>query len=63
MADPHIRARGLFRESDIPGEEFTVIGEAAKVLGQDYVVPGRAPEVGEHTDTILDHLVEDIRPL
>lgn len=55
--DPHVAARQIVVEGDHPlAGPFTYVGEPAIVDGQPASVPRPAPDLGEHTDEILEEL-------
>lgn len=55
--DPQIAARRVFVEASHPvAGEFSYVGSAARIDGQDYRVRRHAPAPGEHTREVLDEL-------
>ena len=58
LDDPHVRAGGFFRALDYPGlERSAPIAETPFRLSETVAGPrGRAPALGEHTDSILSAL-------
>ncbi|GBD28118.1 Succinyl-CoA--L-malate CoA-transferase beta subunit [bacterium HR31] len=58
LADPHYRARGSLVEVDNPGVgRVTMQGPVPRLAGTPLSVPGPAPELGEHTDHVLQELL------
>ena len=58
LEDPHIAAKGLFRQTDYPGLEqpaplMTTPVDLSATPGE---IRERAPTLGEHTDSIMDEL-------
>ena len=55
FADPHVRARGMLVDVEIPGDNpsLTVAGPAIKMTETPPAVRRRAPTLGEHTAEIL----------
>jgi crotonobetainyl-CoA:carnitine CoA-transferase CaiB-like acyl-CoA transferase len=66
-ADEHLRARGIFVDGvDPDGAPYTYIGLPALVNGDHFQVRRAAPDLGQHTDEMLDELgysVEDVERL
>lgn len=55
--DPQIASRGVFVDDSHPmAGEFSYVGSAARVDGQDYRVRRHAPAPGEHTRELLEEL-------
>lgn len=58
LTDPHYRARGSLVEVDNPGVgRVTMQGPVPRLAGTPLSVPGPAPELGEHTDQVLQDLL------
>ncbi|MDR7409284.1 MAG: CoA transferase [Armatimonadota bacterium] len=58
LADPHYRARGALVEVDNPGVgRVTMQGPVPRLAETPLPVPGPAPELGEHTDHVLQELL------
>lgn len=58
LADPHYRARGSLVEVDNPGVgRVTMQGPVPRLAETPLSVPGPAPELGEHTDHVLQELL------
>ncbi len=58
LADPHYRARGSLVEVDNPGVGRVTMQAPVPRLGETPLpVPGPAPELGEHTDRVLQDLL------
>jgi crotonobetainyl-CoA:carnitine CoA-transferase CaiB-like acyl-CoA transferase len=55
LADPHVRAREIFRASDFPGlpRPAPIVDTPVKLHGTPGGIRHRAPTLGEHTDEIL----------
>lgn len=58
LDDPHFRARGMLVELEQPGSAtpVRVAGVPVKLSGTPGAVSQRAPQLGEHSDTILREL-------
>ncbi len=58
FADPHVRARGMLVDVEIPGDNpsLTVAGPAIKMTETPPAVRRRAPTLGEHTAEVLHEL-------
>ncbi|MCL6499614.1 MAG: CoA transferase [Firmicutes bacterium] len=58
LTDPHYRARGSLVEVDNRGVgRVTMQGPVPRLAGTPLSVPGPAPELGEHTDQVLQDLL------
>lgn len=56
IADPHLQARGLVQHVDLGDGVGTHIGFPVKLARSQPALRHRAPELGEHTDSILTEL-------
>src|SRR6202035_1851045 len=56
IADPHLQARGLVQHVDLGAGGGTPIGFPVKLARSHPALRHRAPELGEHTDSILTEL-------
>jgi crotonobetainyl-CoA:carnitine CoA-transferase CaiB-like acyl-CoA transferase len=56
IADPHLQARGLIQHVDLGDGVGTHIGFPVKLARSQPALRHRAPELGEHTDSILTEL-------
>ena len=57
--DPHVQERDMLQTIEIDGVDVPLTGPAAKFSRTPTKVRSKAPELGEHTDEILDELGVD----
>jgi CoA:oxalate CoA-transferase len=58
FADPHIRHREMVQSYDLGDATFKVIGNPLRIEGRAEPSPGRAPQLGADTDSIVAGLLE-----
>ena len=55
LADPHVAAMGLLHELTLPnGARTTTVGYPVAISGFDFEIGRRPPQLGEHTDEVIE---------